>query len=406
MASNKFHIHKQSFQAKESNVFDIVLPPDARLINGIMVKAYNRDHYTLLEQKTEYSQYIGPTYGFRNEIFGTSAEILPGDITDYLDAFNNLPSYFKNEMKTGEYAIIDFVINKWKNLPKGENDVLQDAVTLYETEIRKDARQEVDSYYISLYINNTLCTNDEFLQNWKNRLYTIVDVEIPLGLPGTFRLKNVMKIFEIMAKTITNLYTQDGISFPLYYQSLTETDCENIPTSINENIKLFSVLQSEFENKVESLVIYPFLDYMRTTPNMFEWEVYISDVYSAYPNIDDNINSIIDAVNAYSEYQNQIEIFFNTIVNNIIQLNPRITPPNILYDQHIVGNITILSEAGYEIQIRDYPVQINDNKVGVRTDLIKVNIPVFVGSQARAVFKNNETYDDGFTIDIYFQYTK
>lgn len=422
MSSRKFHINSKQVPAQQHAVWDIMLPPDARKITGVMFKAYNRNHATVEEQKRKYPDYIGPEFGYAEyranygpagdpemgEIFHTDAELRNTQINNLLAIADDHDNYYLQEIRQAAYGLADHVIQLWQNLPDDSAfKVLQmkEAVNLFENEVRTYARSRIDNFFNSgpdIWSDQQL---KDFINDAKDTIYnkndTLIYVMMMSGSPPGTASKSIHKIYEILSAALIDLH--DNGDTETYYYSPINYDEILFPDIADQWFsEIMTDLFKNFVSEVRNGVVVPFVNHVvQNSASYFSWPVYMAEnmVYN-------NWTEFAFYYWGTSNYNQSLTGILNHNIRDIVYLNPKITPAKVLYTQEIVGNITLLTNAGYEILERDFPVQLNDTKVTVRTDLLEVKEPVFIGSQARVVFKNNFTFTDNIIIDVYFEYEK
>jgi hypothetical protein len=420
MASCKFYIDQTKINKSESKAWDIVLPSDASIVTGIMIKAYNRSFYELTGGFTQsYYPIKEPRIDFYNldkaGIFETLQEalIFGQNKSDGEFCFSRFAGM--NELINAAFWFIEYKMHN-PDYYQGYENVGNGFAQFYQNrrhQIVNYAYSRVTSIDTLSFPQRLRALVADILEACKGELNDgsfpteLGDVNHTLLASFLHSKGNIDAIggYYGLINGVVEVYNMNAHPELVQYQSafdqcvLRKDNQAEKEFQITEGVKQWLYLFPEFLIKnvtayynvetfdlgnikyfIHKFIRKDIVDYLKLEIGRLEQAFY----HSPY-NLGDRILREIANINGQS--------------GNYI-------PPKVTYEQYIVGNISILTEAGYEILLRDFPVQINDNKVGVRTDLIKVNMPVFVGSQARAVFKNNESFDDGFTIDIYFQYKK
>jgi hypothetical protein len=384
--AKKILIHTQKALPDEDFVTDIQIPLNAKVVNGLIVNAYDREKgvtvswgYDMLQPTLSVSQFHAENKGLP-EYLGRDVLINGGSDMTAVEALRD--------------AFVNAIINEYITaaLAKEENAENQSVFT--------QAYYEEKLATLKQYANSGF-----FAMGLRQRWYVMLGVNLkttfggqkiygtsePLKVVSQKKAWNPEDLKAWYGKFKTDIASNPTATTPNYWETFFNEPSNFDPSTYEKAeiyVKTTTVSADGKKNTSTSLVnAYTYFGNKYGYPDA-TWFKYVPITSNEY------------AFDAYRTAEMALGWFYDYVT----YVKSQAYWKNINWDKSNVGEMSVLFNSGRDIAIRDMPLDLNNNTKSIHFDLIPLVQKEQVNSFVRLVFKNNGKANNPFYVKTYFFY--
>jgi hypothetical protein len=384
--AKKVLIHTQKALPNEDFIADIQLPLNAKMVNGILVNAYDREK--------------GVTVAWGYDILQPSYTI-----AKFLADNKGLPEFLGRDVLTAGATI---------EATEAKRDLYVDAIinAYIQSALAKETDPENQTIFNLAYYNAKVATFKAFViggffpaQGMRNKWYSTLGVDKRTTLDGivSYETEEPLRVIGTKKAWAVNDLKAWYNNFASYMSSNpAATTPDYLETFFNEasNFAPETYEQAQVYVKVQ---VSGGRDGSSTGKTLVNAYTYFGNKYG-YPDATWFRYVPVESANFSFDAYQTAEIALNWFFEHVkYQISGRWWK-DINWDKTNVGELSVLFNSGRDIAIRDMPMDLNNNSKSVHYDLMALSQKEQVNSFVRLVFKNNGKAVNPFYVKTYFFY--